>query len=84
MALSIKSDAADRMARELRALTGETLTEAVVVSLSERLARKRAEQDRRPMADRLDDIAKRFHRHARGDGRTLDEIVGYDDSGLPT
>ncbi|MCB9530155.1 MAG: type II toxin-antitoxin system VapB family antitoxin, partial [Myxococcales bacterium] len=39
MALSIKNDEADRLARELAALTGESLTEAVVVSLRERLAR---------------------------------------------
>jgi antitoxin VapB len=31
MALSIKSDEADRLARELAAETGESLTEAVVV-----------------------------------------------------
>ena len=33
MALSIKSDEADRLARELAAETGETLTEAVVLAL---------------------------------------------------
>lgn len=42
MALSIKSDEADRLARELAAETGETLTEAVVVALRERLDREHA------------------------------------------
>ena len=42
MALSIKSDEADRLARELAAETGETLTEAVVVALKERLDREHA------------------------------------------
>ena len=37
MALSIKSDEADRLARELAAETGETLTEAVETALRERL-----------------------------------------------
>ena len=40
MALSIKDPEADRLARELAARTGETLTEAVVVALRERLARQ--------------------------------------------
>src|ERR1700680_2847822 len=42
MALSIKSDDADRLARELAAETGETLTEAVETALRERLWRARA------------------------------------------
>ena len=39
MALSIKTDEADRLARQLAALTGESMTEAVTQSLKERLAR---------------------------------------------
>jgi antitoxin VapB len=39
MALSIKTAEADRLARTLAKLTGETMTEAVTVALRERLAR---------------------------------------------
>jgi antitoxin VapB len=42
MALSIKTEEADRLARELSRLTGETMTEAVTRSLRERLERERA------------------------------------------
>lgn len=42
MALSIKSDEADKLTRELVRLTGETMTEAVTVALRERLTRERA------------------------------------------
>lgn len=42
MALSIKTDEADRLARELAGLTGETMTEAVTKALAERLERERA------------------------------------------
>jgi antitoxin VapB len=42
MALSIKTDEADRLARELARLHGETLTEAVTKALRERLERDRA------------------------------------------
>ncbi len=40
MALSIKGGEADRLARELAAATGETLTEAVETALRERLDRE--------------------------------------------
>jgi antitoxin VapB len=42
MALSIKTVKADRLARELAKLKGETMTEAVTVALEERLERERA------------------------------------------
>jgi len=42
MALSIKTDEADRLARTFAKLTGETMTEAVTTALRERLTRKRA------------------------------------------
>jgi antitoxin VapB len=42
MALSIKTDEADRLARALSKLTGESLTKAVTAALRERLERERA------------------------------------------
>ena len=84
MALSIKNDEADRLARELSELTGESLTEAIVLSLRERLDRQRARKDSRPLAERLMEIGRRCARRPRLDHRTPDEILGYDDHGLPT
>jgi antitoxin VapB len=58
MALSIKTDEADRLARELSRLTGESMTQAVTVALRERLVRERA--SREPgLADRLMAFAER-------------------------
>lgn len=45
MALSIKTDEADRLARELVKVTGETVTQAVTVALRERLDRERAARE---------------------------------------
>jgi antitoxin VapB len=42
MALSIKTEEADRLARELARLTGESITEAVTVALRERRDREKA------------------------------------------
>jgi antitoxin VapB len=84
MALSIKNDEADRLVRELAELTGESLTEAVVSSLRERLERQRAQRDSRPLAERLMEAGRRCARRPVRDHRTPDEILGYDDSGLPS
>jgi len=58
MALSIKTKEADRLARTLSRLTGETMTEAVTKSLAERL-----ERERKARASQ-DDEVKRILAHA--------------------
>ena len=83
MALSVKDPEADRLAREVSRRTGETLTEAIVVALRERLARLRGTPKRRPLREELRDIAKRCAALPTLDERTDDEILGYDDRGLP-
>ncbi|WP_050454445.1 type II toxin-antitoxin system VapB family antitoxin [Candidatus Burkholderia verschuerenii] len=45
MALSIKTEEADRLARELSRLTGETMTDAITQAMRERLERVRAERE---------------------------------------
>jgi antitoxin VapB len=54
MALNIKSRETDRLAHELAALTGESVTGAVKVAIQERLERLRAGG----MAERLRTIAE--------------------------
>ncbi len=82
MALSIKHPEADRLAREVAKATGESLTAAVVQSLRERLARVRRARGPR-LSDELLKIASRCSRLPVKDARTEDEILGYDEHGLP-
>jgi len=82
MALSIKSDEADQLARELAAETGETLTEAVVIALRERLDREHARHGA-SMRTRLARLAADVAALPVTDGRTPEDIIGYDDAGLP-
>jgi antitoxin VapB len=82
MALSIKSDEADRLARELAAETGETLTEAVEIALRERLDREHA-RHAASMRTRLARLAADVAALRVADARTPEEIIGYDDTGLP-
>jgi antitoxin VapB len=81
MPLSIKSEEADRLARELAAETGETLTDAVTGALRARLEDVR--RGRRGVARRLLGISADTSRLPRLDERFDDEILGYDDDGLP-
>lgn len=79
MALSIKSEKADRLARDLAALTGESITDAVVASLEARLEAER--RRRRPLG--LGDIVERFGKLVVVDERDPDGIIDYDENGLP-
>lgn len=81
MALSIKSGDADRLARELALETGETLTEAIVVALRERLERRRASKD--AQGDRLRRLQAEVALLPVTDARRAEEIIGYGPDGLP-
>lgn len=83
MALSIKDPEADRLARELAARTGETLTEAIVVALRERLARETGRTRAIPLSEELSAIRRRCAALPVLDTRTADEILGYNEPGLP-
>jgi antitoxin VapB len=83
VALSIKHDEADRLARALARETGETLTEAVVVALRERLDRVRQPSRAKRRLARLRRIQGRVAALPTRDDRPADEILGYDEHGLP-
>jgi antitoxin VapB len=83
VALNIRNAETERLAEALARLTGETKTEAVTRALRDRLARLRRERSGRRLADALDDIARHCARLPVRDPRTPEEILGYDDRGLP-
>lgn len=83
MALSIKTEEADQLARALVAETQESLTEAVTVALRERLARVREER-RGGITPGLDRLTAEYVALPLADRRSADEIIGYDAVGLPT
>jgi antitoxin VapB len=84
MPLSIKDPEADQLARKLAQRTGETITQAVITALRERLARE--QQNERAIEDLVED-AMDIGRHCAAlpllDERSPDEILGYDEHGLP-
>jgi antitoxin VapB len=83
MALNIKSAATDRLARELAALTGESITEAVTRAVELRLERERQERQssREVLRAKLRRIADEAARLPVLDDRSPDELLGYNEWG---
>ena len=83
MPLNIKDPETDRLARQLAELTGENITDAVRKAVAGRL-----EQERRRRGKKIDRAALRRIQKAIADipvvdDRNPDDLLGYDESGLP-
>ena len=74
MPLNIGNAVTERLATELALLTG---------AIHDRLERLRRERSRRSLADELDDIGRRCAKLPVLDGRAPDEILQYDEHGVP-
>jgi antitoxin VapB len=83
MPMNIKSPEAERLARKVAGLTGETLTGAIVAALQERLDRIESGSNRRLLVEQLEEIARRSAALPIVDRRSPDEILGYDENGIP-
>jgi len=82
MTLELRSPRATALAHELAAATGEDIETAVERALQDRLSRLAPP----PVSDKIAEIDAIFERLARMpvlDCRLADEIIGYDDRGLP-
>ena len=83
MGLNIKDDRTHRLAKQLSGLTGESMTKAVTLALEERLKREKARRGRSGVARTLMEIGQRCRSRPVLDDRSADEILGYDEQGLP-
>ncbi len=85
MSLNIRDAEVHRLARDVAAATGETMTDAVQTALRERLERVRrvevAEAQRRYEA--IMEFARWWREQPIDDPRPFNEILGYDEEGLP-
>jgi antitoxin VapB len=81
MAISIKNDRAEKLARQVSAETGESLTEVVIRSLEERLERLKGRHSAPDLAETLMAISRRCSALPDLDTRAPDEILGYDETG---
>lgn len=84
MPLSIKDPEADRLARKVAEMTGETITEVVLNALRDRLAREVAKsRDIEALLREVKAISDHYRSLPVLDDRSADEILGYDENGLP-
>jgi antitoxin VapB len=84
MVLSIKDPEADRLARRLAQLTGDSITESVKAALREHVEREQRRRGKRIDRARIAEIVAGIAALPVVDGRSPDELIGYDDDGLPT
>jgi antitoxin VapB len=83
MALSIKDPETERLAKTLAEKTGETITMATRRALEERLRRLANVGNRDVLLEELAASRRRWAKLPVLDHRSADEILGYDDNGLP-
>jgi antitoxin VapB len=81
MGISIKNDKAEKLARQVSAETGESLTEAIIHSLEERLERLKGRRSAPDLAETLMAISRRSSSLPDLDVRDVEEILGYDEKG---
>jgi antitoxin VapB len=81
--LNIRNKITEELAAELAKLTGETKTEAVTQALRERLERTRRSRAKRRLVDEIEEIALHCSALPLRDKRSAEDIIGYDDQGLP-
>jgi antitoxin VapB len=83
MSLNIKNAEAHRLARELAEVTGGTLTDAVTEALRDRLAEAKKEDSFDLLLAEVRELQAFVAEMPDRDTRTPEEILGYDDHGLP-
>ena len=87
--LHIDDPKAAELAEKLAERTGESVSAAVVHALEERLQRKPVRhqetvEEREARKVRILEILERMHKLPILDYRSADELVGYDEDGLPS
>ena len=82
MALSIKNDRAERLAREVAKETGESLTLAVLHSLEERLEKLKGRRTAPDLVETILSISARCSALPDLDDRSADAILGYNEHGV--
>jgi antitoxin VapB len=83
MALNIKNKETERLANELAAETGGSITAAVTSALAERLASIRRQRGRGRIRAEVADLQEFVASLPDRDPRPADELLGYDEFGLP-
>ena len=77
MAINIKNPRAENLANQLARKTGETITDAVIHALEDRLERLEGSRTSPDLVEEIMAIADRCSRLPVLDSRSSEEILGY-------
>ena len=83
MALSIRNSQAEKLAREVAAESGESITQTIIQSLEDRLERLHGQRTSTDLEAEIMKIARRCGGLPDLDPRKPEEILGYDRQGIP-
>ena len=83
MALSIRNPKTEKLAREIAAESGETITQAITRALEERLERLRGRSTTTDLVEEILKISERCSAIPDRDQSSADDILGYDSVGVP-
>jgi antitoxin VapB len=84
VSLNIKNPQAHQLAQELAALTGESLTTAVILALENRLREEKEKRQPKSKSERMLEFAKRFSEGMDPTFHSSDvDKLLYDENGLP-
>jgi antitoxin VapB len=84
MAISIRNPLAEKLARKVAEESGESITQAIVHSLEERLERLQGRRQATGIEEEIIRISKRSSSLPDLDDRSPEEILAYDERGLPS
>jgi antitoxin VapB len=82
MSLNIKDPEAHKLARQLAAETGQTMTSAVTEALRETLDRVRKKKNKKMTVEEMLELGRQFRKHLKGPLLDHAELL-YDEKGLP-
>jgi antitoxin VapB len=81
MGISLKNDKAEKLARQVASEAGESLTDAIIHALEERLERLKGRRSVPDLAEAVMTISRRCRSLPDHDTRSADAILGYDEKG---
>ena len=83
MAFHVSSETVDKKVRRLAALTGQSITDTIDSAVTKELRRM---EPRKPDPNYVEDLlrmADEIGKHVRPGIKSTDDLVGYDEYGLP-
>jgi antitoxin VapB len=83
MTLNIENPRAEQLAHQLASEFGEDLTQAVIIALEERLERLRTQKPCPDIFQEIMNISKRCSSLPNQDSRSSEDILKYNQIGIP-